>query len=157
MRSYKKTHSMCTLPPTSAHILGDSHASGAHNVLYIRKYVIFSNVLAYPHCHILHHPTHPAEQITSETSDTMYCVLHRILHSVYIIIPMVGMFPYIILFYWDSAQQMVSLELSGFIWIKHSSDIKHKRFDIPNGKMQHTAVCHKIVESQQCDVITVFS
>lgn len=39
------------------------------------------------------------------------------------LIPVVRVVSYIMLINWDSARQMASLELSGFIWMEHSSEI----------------------------------
>lgn len=51
----------------------------------------------------------------------MQYVLHRIVSCD--LIPVGRVVSYIMLINWDSARQMVSLELSHFIWMEHSSEI----------------------------------
>lgn len=61
------------------------------------------------------------QQASSETSDTgQICTAQQ---SCPDLLPMVTAVSYILLINWDTARQIVSLQLSGFIWTTHSLEI----------------------------------
>lgn len=123
---YKKGHSytktpMCTLLTPATHILGHSHAHSGqtacsktcNSTKCIPHWFWSQN--AHPHCSRSRPPTHAKDPIRNKWHYAV-CTAQNLAF-------IDGAVSYIMLINWDSAWQIVSLKISAFIWMKHSSKI----------------------------------